>query len=101
MSVNQIDMENLEKEFISKFSVWNDKYKIATLNGKEEYPTPEDIAKWWISKIEEGFLSKERVREVCEGMKRFVHKSAGNPPYPAGYNDALSNLLSQLFPPRH
>ena len=55
MTIYQIlkinNMEELKKEFISKFTVWNDKYKFATLHGKEEYPTPEDIADWWIEKL--------------------------------------------------
>ena len=51
-------MTNLEKlindakeDFISKFTVWNDKYRYATLEGKEEYPTPDMIANWWEKKL--------------------------------------------------
>ena len=55
-------MSNLEKlindakeEFISKFTVWNDKYRYATLEGKEEYPTPDMIANWWEKKLTQAY----------------------------------------------
>ena len=54
---------NLKEEFISKFTVWNDKYKYATLQGKEEYPTPDMIADWWIDKLDK---QKEEILEIIE-----------------------------------
>jgi hypothetical protein len=45
--------EDIRNKFISKFTVWNDKYRYATLQGKEEYPTPDMIADWWICSIRE------------------------------------------------
>lgn len=44
-------INDLKEEFISKFTVWNDKYRYATLEGKEEYPTPDMIANWWEKKL--------------------------------------------------
>lgn len=42
----------LREEFISKFTVWNSKFKYATLQESQEYPTPDAIADWWLSKID-------------------------------------------------
>lgn len=44
--------EDKEREaFISKFTVWNDRYKYATLQGNEEYPTPDMIADYWLGRL--------------------------------------------------
>lgn len=47
--------EQLRQDFISKFTIWNDKFRYATLKGKEEYPTPDDIADWWLAKIDSAY----------------------------------------------
>jgi len=54
-------------EFISKFTVWNSRYKYATLKGVEEYPTPDDIADWW---KEKNISLLEKVIEMIEKEKR-------------------------------
>ena len=38
----------------------------------------------------------EELSEEIEGMKRSVHKSADNPPYPSGWNDALFSIKEKL-----
>lgn len=40
--------------------------------------------------------AKEEIREKVKEKRRYVHNSAGNPPYPSGYNDALDDILSLL-----
>ena len=62
---------NLKEEFISKFTVWNDKYKYATLQGKEEYPTPDMIADWWIDKLDK---QKEEILEIIENSKDVCYR---------------------------
>ena len=62
--------EKLREEFILKFTVWNDKYKYATLNGKEEYPTPNDIADFWLKKIAEREAeSREKLIKKIKAIK--------------------------------
>lgn len=72
-------MSNLEKlikdakeEFISKFTVWNDKYRYATLEGKEEYPTPDMIANWWEKKLTQAYNQgkEDRNEEVKENIAK-------------------------------
>lgn len=41
--------DELRKEFISKFTRWDSKFRYATLTGIEEYPTPDMIADYWLS----------------------------------------------------
>lgn len=64
-------INELKKEFISKFTVWNDKQRFATLEGVEEYPTPEMIADWWIKKFK--YLCKtlnnmEEISNCCHAL---------------------------------
>lgn len=59
--------QQIKERFISKFTVWNNRYKYATLKGVEEYPTPDDIADWWLSLRSQEL--QELVEEI-EGMKK-------------------------------
>lgn len=62
--------EEINKEFISKFTVWSSEYKYATLKGTEEYPTPQDIADWWQQ------VRRDDLQSVLE-MTREIYKSVG------------------------
>src|SRR3990167_1613125 len=69
-----------------------------------ETPVATHIIQWWLTKISQARLEElERVKEICEGMKQ---RDADNEMSEkllskrAGYNLALSDLLSKLEEPQ-
>lgn len=73
----------LKEEFIHKFTVWNDKYKYATLYGKEEYPTPEMLADWWIEKTNSllTFNTKKTRDEISQkigGLRQWLNEKSAD-----------------------
>lgn len=87
--------DSIREEFISKFTVWNDKYKFATLEGKEEYPTPEMIADWFLSRT----IPREVILEKIEELRKSSYKHNYGRMETAEheyYNEALDDIVKLL-----
>ena len=64
----------MKKDFVSRFTVWNDKERYATLNGVEEYPSPSDIADYWIVHITSLTTAHEaEKREMVKEIENIIN----------------------------
>ncbi len=92
--MNTQHLEEWKKEFISRFTVWNDKYKFATLQGKEEYPTPNDIADWWMEKLTQ--QHNKTVMECLEAMQRAFYLEIDGGEH-MGYKQIVEQAIKSLL----
>ena len=85
----------IREEFLHHFTVWNDKYKFATLTGKEEYPTPEMIADWWLAKIKELKLQilEEDMERLRGNIQENLETQQDEPSEAVGYRQALAEEI--------
>ncbi len=97
--MTQEEKQKIREEFISKFTVWNDRYRYATLAGKEEYPTPDAIADYWLQILDKAIKDKlEAVANEIE-LKRRKHYNEQQPflKHRNDYNDAYSQIIIDVL----